>query len=127
MHISKDQIPVKIEVPGVVARQLPDFGVATGPIGAEYFTLAAGGDLAPLLVGLDGDACHAAHWGYMITGAVTVTYGDGTVEQCTTGEVFHWPAGHSVRVDEDTEMILFSPQVEHTPVLDHILARLTTV
>lgn len=127
MHIPKDQIPVKIEVPGVIARQLADFGVANGPIGAEYFTLSAGGDLAPLLVGLEGDACDSAHWGYMIAGAVTVTYSDGDVEQCTTGEVFHWPAGHSVRVDEDTEMILFSPQVEHTPVLDHILAKLTTV
>jgi hypothetical protein len=127
MRIPKNDIPVKIEVPGVIARQLPDFGIADGAISAEYFTLGAGGDLAPLLVGLEDDACQAPHWGYMIEGAVTVTYTDGTIEVARTGELFHWPAGHSVRVDADTEMILFSPQVEHTHVLDHLLAKMTTV
>ena len=127
MHLSKNDIPVKINAPGAVARQIPDFGVAAGAIGAEYFTLSAGTDLAPLLKGLEGDACHAAHWGYMIAGDVVVTYNDGTTEHCTTGEVFHWPPGHSVRVDHDAEVILFSPQAEHTPVLDHILAKLETV
>ena len=126
MHLSKNDIPVKINAPGAVARQIPDFGVASGAIGAEYFTLSAGTDLAPLLKGLKGDACHAAHWGYMIAGDVVVTYTDGSTEQCTTGEVFHWPPGHSVRVDRDAELILFSPQAEHTPVLDHILAQLET-
>ncbi len=124
MHISKNDIPIKINAPGAVARQIPDFGVASGTIGAEYFTMSAGTDLAPLLEGLDDDACHSAHWGYMITGDVVVTYTGGTTEACTTGEVFHWPAGHSVRVDSDAEVILFSPQAEHTPVMEHILAKL---
>ena len=124
MHISKDDIPIKVDAPGAVARQLPDFGVASGAIGAEYFTMSAGTDLAPLLAGLEGDACHAAHWGYMLDGDVVVTYSDGTTERCTTGDVFHWPAGHSVRVDRDAALILFSPQAEHTAVIDHILAKL---
>jgi hypothetical protein len=127
MRIPKDDIPAKIDVPGVVARQLPDFGVADGTMGAEYFSLGAGGDLAPLLVGLDGDACQAPHWGYMIEGEVTVDYTDGATERCRTGELFYWPPGHSVRVDADTDMILFSPQVEHTHVLDHILDKMTAV
>jgi len=41
--------------------------------------------------------------------------------------VFHWPAGHSVRVDEDAELILFSPQGSHGEVLDHIAAKLAAV
>ena len=81
MHIPKDEIPVKIKVPGAIARQSLDFGVSTGTIGAEYFTLAAGTDLAPLLAGLDDDMCHSPHWGYVITGAVVVTYRDGTDER----------------------------------------------
>ena len=127
MHVAKDQIPVKISAPGAVARQLPDFGVAEGTIGAEYFTLAAGTDLAPLLAGLDGDSCHSPHWGYVITGDVIVTYRDATTEACTTGDLFHWPSGHSVRIERDAELILFSPQVEHTAVMDHILAKLAAV
>ncbi len=124
MHITKDDIPVRIDAPGATARQLPDFGDAAGTIGAEYFSLAAGTDLAPLLEGLERDVCHAAHWGYVIAGDVVVTYTDGTDERCRTGDVFHWPAGHSVRVDEDAELILFSPQHEHGAVMHHILDKM---
>lgn len=124
MRLPKEDIPVKIDAPGATARQLPDFGVASGPIGAEWFSMSAGTDLAPLLQGLDGDMCHGPHWGYMLAGDVVVTYLDGTTEQCRTGEVFYWPPGHSVRVERDAELIMFSPQAEHTAVLDHILAKL---
>ena len=64
--------------------------------------------------------CQAVHWGYVIEGDLTVTYTDSTIERCTTGDVFHWPAGHSVRFNEDAELILFSPQDSHGAVLDHI-------
>lgn len=124
MHLPKEDIPVKIDAPGATARQLPDFGVASGAIGAEWFSMSAGTDLAPLLEGLEGDMCHGPHWGYMLDGDVVVTYHDGTTEQCTTGDVFYWPPGHSVRVNRDAELILFSPQAEHTAVMDHILAKM---
>ena len=124
MHITKDRIPTRIDVPGATARQLENFGEATGTIGAEYFSLGAGTDLAPLLAGLDGDVCHSPHWGYVITGDLAVTYADGTVEHCVTADVFHWPPGHSVRADADSEIILFSPQREHGDVLDHVAHQL---
>lgn len=126
MHTTKNDIPIKIDAPGAVARHLPGFGVASGPLAAEYFSLGAGVDLAPLLEGLTDDACHAAHWGYMITGDVLVTYRDGNDETCTSGDVFYWHPGHSVRVNTDAELILFSSQTEHAQVLDHILAKMAT-
>jgi hypothetical protein len=124
MHLTKTDIPVRLDAPGAVARQATDFGVAAGTLGAEYFSLATGTDLAPLLAGLDGDACHAPHWGYVIAGRVVVTYTDGGTESCATGDVFHWPAGHSVRVEDDAELILFSPQDSHGAVMDHIASKL---
>jgi hypothetical protein len=124
MHVPKQDIPVKIDVPGATARQLADFGVADGAIGAEWFSMGAGTDLAPLLEGLDGDMCHGPHWGYVLAGDLVVSYRDGTTEQCRTGDVFYWPPGHSVRVERDAELIMFSPQLEHTAVMDHILAKL---
>jgi hypothetical protein len=126
MRIAKTDIPTKIDIPGAVARQTSDFGDASkhGPLAAEYFSLGAGTDIAPLLVGLDDDACQAPHWGYIISGNVVVTYTDGTEDTCVTGDVFHWPAGHSVRVAEDAEVVLFSPHLEHASVMDHMLEKL---
>jgi hypothetical protein len=126
MRIAKNDIPVKIDVPGAVARQAVDFGDATGygSLAGEYFSLDAGTDIAPLLKGLDGDACDAPHWGYMVAGKVVVSYTDGAEEACSADDLFYWPAGHSVRVVQDAEVILFSPQVEHVKVLDHMLAQM---
>jgi len=126
MRIAKNDIPTKIDVPGAVARQAVDFGDVSAytTLGAEYFSLGAGTDIAPLLEGLEADACQAPHWGFMVSGEVVVSYTDGTEEKCVGNDLFHWPPGHSVRVIEDAEVILFSPQVEHGKVLDHMLARL---
>ncbi|MBI4933880.1 MAG: cupin domain-containing protein [Actinobacteria bacterium] len=120
MRISKEQIPVKLDVPGARARQLSNFGDASGTLGAEYFSLGTGTDIAPLLQGLQDDACQAPHWGYVISGDLVVTYTDGTVDRCVGGDVFHWPPGHSVRVEHDAEVVLFSPQHEHLAVMDHM-------
>ncbi len=126
MHLPKDQIPTRIDVPGAVARQQPDFGStnAEETIGAEYFSLAAGTDIAPLLVGLEGDLCQSPHWGYLISGEVVVRYRDGESEHISGGDVFFWPAGHSVAVHKDAEIVLFSPQVAHGHVIDHLHAQL---
>ena len=122
MRIAKDDIPVRIDAEGAKARQFADFGDASayGPLAAEYFSLGAGTDIAPLLRGLEDDACQSPHWGYVLAGEVVVTYTDGSEEACATGDVFHWPAGHSVRVIDDAELILFSPHHEHAMVIDHL-------
>lgn len=122
MRIAKNEIPLKIDTPDAVARQQRDFGDAThyGAIGGEHFTMATGTDLEPLLKGLENDLCQAPHWGYLIEGAVEVTYQDGSSEQMRVGDLFFWPPGHTVKATEDAEFVLFSPQNEHTPVLDHL-------
>ena len=122
MRISKNDIPVKIDAPGAIARQQTGFGDATdySTMGGEHFSLAAGADLAPLLKGLEGDMCQSPHWGYMIQGECTVSYGDGSQEKVITGDLFYWPPGHTIRMEKDSEFVLFSPQHEHTPVMDHV-------
>ncbi len=126
MRITKTDIPVKFAVPGATARQLTDFGDSTGlgTIAGEFFSLGAGTDIAPLLLGLEGDSCQAPHWGYMISGDVVVDYADGSADTCSGGDIFYWPPGHSVRVTDDAEVILFSPQDEHGQVLDHMLHKM---
>ena len=121
MRITKDEIPATIDAPGAVARQLGDFGAAPkGALAAEYLSLGAGVDIAPLLQGLEGNACQAPHWGYVIEGHVVVSYADGTQDECRTNDLVYWPSGHSVRVVDDTELVLFSPHLEHAAVMDHM-------
>jgi len=122
MRIAKQDIPVRIDVPGAVARQKTNFGEATGygMISGEYFSLGAGTDISPLLQGLEGDLCQSPHWGYVLQGELTVTYADGTHEVIKSGDLFYWPPGHTVKVGQDAEVILFSPQDEHSEVIDHM-------
>jgi len=126
MQQSKDTLPTRIDTPDAVARQQTEFGDATeySTFGAEYFTLKAGTDLTSLLEGLEGDMCQSPHWGYVLQGTLTVTYSDGTEEEDTTGDLFYWPPGHTLRADEDTDFILFSPQDEHGEVIDHVRTKL---
>ncbi len=128
MRIAKENIPVIIDAPGAVARQKMDFGDASGygKISGEYLSLGAGADIAPLLQGLEDDLCQCPHWGYLLQGEVTVTYADGTQELTNAGDLFHWPPGHTVKVGEDAELILFSPQHEHGQVIDHMLGKMTS-
>ncbi len=123
MHVPKASLPKKIDAPGAVARQAPEFGDANGygQMAGEWFSLAAGTDIQPLLKGLAGDACQAPHWGFMLAGEVVVTYTDGRGETCRQDDLFYWPPGHSVRVVQDAEVILFSPIHEHNEALDHML------
>jgi hypothetical protein len=125
MHVATSTIPTKLDVPGVWVRHLPAFGTAHASMAAEHLRLAAGTDIAPLLKGLPGDTCQSAHWGYVRSGAAIVTYTDGASERCSAGDVFYWPAGHSVRIEEDADIVMFSPADEHGRVLDHFSRQLT--
>ena len=126
MRIQKNDVPVRINIPGAIARQKTGFGDASGygMLSGEYFSLGAGTDIAPLLQGLEGDLCQAPHWGYLMQGELAVTYADGEQESVNAGDLFYWRPGHTVKVHEDAEVILFSPQHEHSHVIDHMLAKM---
>lgn len=122
MRIAKQDVDVKLAIPGATLRQQLDFGDASGfnKISAEYFSLATGVDTTPLFVGLDGNACQCPHWGFVVKGEITTTDANGKQETVHANDLFYWPAGHNVRVTEDAELIMFSPQREHTHVIDHM-------
>jgi hypothetical protein len=124
MRISKDDVNVKISIPGAVLRQRTEFGSVRGyeRISGEYFTLAAGVDTTPLFQGLDGNLCQCPHWGFVLRGQLTTTDARGAQETVTANDLFYWPPGHNVKVDADAEIIMFSP--EHGAVLAHMGAKL---
>ncbi len=127
MKVTKDDVDVRMEIPGAVIRQRAGFGDASGfaTISGEYFTLAQGVDTAPLFEGLDGDLCQCPHWGFVIEGQLTTTDAEGRQETVQANDLFHWPAGHNVKVDADAEIIMFSPQEPHSHVIDHMIAKVS--
>ena len=125
MRVTKNDVDVKMEIPGAVIRQRTEFGDASGfaTISGEYFTLSEGVDTTPLFEGLEGDLCQSPHWGFVLSGRLTTTDADGAQETVTANDLFYWPAGHNVKVTDDAEVIMFSPQREHTEVIDHMIAK----
>jgi hypothetical protein len=125
MRVSKNDVDVRMQIPGATIRQQMDFGSVNGydRICAEYFSLAKGVDTRPLLKGLEGDACQSPHWGFVLRGRVTATDANGRDETAAANDLFYWPPGHNVRVDEDAELIMFSPQHEHVQVVEHMRAK----
>jgi hypothetical protein len=123
MRVAKSAIDVKMNIPGAVIRQHKDFGDATGlgRISGEYFTLSAGVDTTPLFQGLEGNLCQSPHWGYVLKGQLTTTDAAGARETVNAQDLFYWPPGHNVKVDDDAEIIMFSPQHEHSHVINHMI------
>ena len=123
MHVSKEKVEIRMQIPGAVIRQRKDFGDATGlgKISGEYFSLSAGVDTAPLFQGLEGNLCQSPHWGYVLEGQLTTTDAAGEQETVKANDLFYWPPGHNVKVDADAEIIMFSPQHEHSQVINHMI------
>ena len=64
----------------------------------------------PLLEGMPDSIYVSVRTGELwVKGSIHVSYADGTEETVNAGEVYYWPPGHTVRVDEDYEAIEFSP------------------
>ena len=125
MKIAKENIDVKMEIPGAVIRQQTGFGDASGlgKISGEYFSLSKGVDTTPLFMGLEGNLCQCPHWGYVLSGEITTTDKEGIQETVNKSDIFFWPAGHNVKVNADAEIIMFSPQHEHTHVINHMIEK----
>ncbi|MEX1026151.1 MAG: cupin domain-containing protein [Planctomycetota bacterium] len=125
MRIAKEDVNVQMQIPGATLRLQKGFGDVRGydAISAEFFSLKEGVDTTPLFIGLEGDMCQCPHWGYVIAGRITTTDAGGVNETVTSGDLFYWPPGHNVRIDEDAEFVMFSPQREHIHVIDHMQAK----
>lgn len=116
MKIKKEEIPVRMELPGTIIRSLPGYG----GMAVAFNEVPGGTDFSPLLQGLAHDSCHCPHWGYIVEGDLTVKYDNGTEELLTAGDVFYLPPGHTAMVGKDLKFIEFSPEKEFGEVWDHI-------
>lgn len=125
MRTAKDDVDVKMQIPGAVIRQRTEFGSVKGfdQLSGEYFTLAAGVDTTPLFQGLEGNLCQCPHWGFVLKGRITTTDAKGKQETVNANDLFYWPPGHNVKVEADAELVMFSPQAQHSHVINHMIEK----
>jgi uncharacterized cupin superfamily protein len=79
----------------------------------------AGLDTAEWFAELPGGACQEPHWGYCLSGRVTMRYTDGETEVLTSGDAYYVRPGHNAHLDEDTEFVEFT-WADRTPGINTV-------
>ena len=79
----------------------------------------AGLDTKEMFAELPDGACQEQHWGYVLSGAVTMRYNDGTSETLSAGQAYYIRPGHNAHVDEDVELVEFT-QADPAPGINTI-------
>jgi hypothetical protein len=119
MHASAVEMPAELDLGAIQTK-----GIDWGGQLVRHIVLPAGTDFAPLFEGLPEDRCACPHWGYVISGTITIRYADGTEESNSAGEMFYWPGGHTACTEGGVTFVEFSPTNELRPVLDHVMVKL---
>jgi hypothetical protein len=96
-------------------------GVDAGGITISFEQLRAGFTTEPLAKGLPGDACTCQHWGYLLKGRFRILTAAGE-EVVEAGQAYHMEPGHNVVIDQDVELVEFSPTGERRRVGEHFMA-----
>ena len=119
MKQARNEMPKRLEAGGVCIQ-----AVDWGGLNVARIRFPEGADATPLLEGLPSNLCQCEHWGTVIKGSIHVRYADGAEETVRAGDVYHWPAGHTVWVDEDYEAVEFSPSAPMGEVIEHLRGKL---
>ena len=97
--------------------ELSDFGVAADhsdhldDYTVNFVSIRETHSLRDMLAALPGGQCHCPQWGYVLSGALTVDYGDRT-ESFGPGDAFYMPPGHVPAAEAGSEFVQFSPKAE---------------
>jgi len=119
MRATEKDIALELQLGEIVTR-----GEDWGGQLVRHLSLPAGTDFTPLFKGLPGDLCQCPHWGYILSGSITLRYTDGSVEVNQAGDLYYWPAGHTGWTTDGVTFVEFSPATELQPVLEHVGAQL---
>ena len=114
MRANKEEIPVAFEEGGIVSRQ-----EQWGEMHVAMETAPAGMDTRPLFASLSGGSCQCPHWGYVIKGRARVIYADRE-EILRAGDAYYLEPGHNLVVEEDGEIVEFSPAGEYQKTMEAV-------
>ena len=125
MRVAKDQVDVRLEIPGAVIRQRTDFGDVADSARSAASTSRSRRASTRRRSSRGWRATSAS----ARTGASSCAAGSprptrtASHETVNANDLFYWPPGHNVRVEADAEIVMFSPQHEHSHVIDHMIEK----
>jgi hypothetical protein len=76
-------------------------------------------DTTPLFKGLPDDSCQSPHWGFLFKGRFRVKTKDGE-EAIEAGQAYYLAPGHIPIIDEDVEIVEFSPAQDRAATMEHV-------
>ena len=117
MHSKREDIPIAFESGPMYSRN-----AEWGDMNIAFEAFPAGTDTVPLFKNLPDDSCQCPHWGYLLKGKMRIKYADNGEEVINAGEAYHLPPGHNVLVEEDCEVVEFSPKGEYQKTME-VVAR----
>lgn len=82
--------------------------------------------LKDALAGLPNGQCACPHWGYLLSGSMTVDYGN-RAETYSPGDVFYMTPGHVPTAEAGSEFVMFSPKDELAATNEAVKAHLGQV
>jgi hypothetical protein len=102
----KDEAPIIVDEAEIEGRyvELDEYTVG-------FETFHADVDPAPLFRGLPDDRCQCPHWGVVVSGTVTMRFGDHE-ETYTAGDAYYIAPGHLPLVYAGAEVVEFSPTAQ---------------
>lgn len=118
MHANRNDLPVTLDAGAAYSRD-----AHWGEMNVAFEGFPAGLDTRPLFEGLPEDRCPCPHWGMLLKGRLKVLYAAGE-EVITAGQAYYLPPGHNVVVEEDCELVEFSPQHAYERTLQAVAGNL---
>src|SRR5215208_5706752 len=106
MRANRSDLPVAAEMPGFTSRQSEwgTMNVAIESIGPM--------DATEMFKSLPDGRCQCPHWGYVVKGRMRIKYADHE-EVVQAGDAYYMAPGHIPVVEEELELIEFSPAGEY--------------
>jgi hypothetical protein len=111
MHSNRENIPIVFQSGSSYMRE-----IEWGDMDGNFWSLSAGFDSIPLFKGLQY-GCECPHWGYLFKGRMRVKYADHE-EVIVAGDAYYLTPGHNVLMEEDCEMVEFSPKEENRKMME---------
>jgi hypothetical protein len=118
-RIHKADLPVLVESPVLSSRRIDVDGVAV-----VFDDFHIDGDAEPVFAGLPDGRCQCPHWGFVVSGRLTLRYAD-RVEVFDAGDAYVATPGHIPAVTAGTRTVDFSPTAELDKTLAVLAANLT--